>query len=68
MATGDVPGAYLHTLMKDFTVIKFTGESVDIVCKADKSYKAFVTKEKGKQVIYAKLKKALYGCVMSALL
>ena len=31
VATGDVPGAYLHAKLKDFTVLKFTGESVEVL-------------------------------------
>ena len=68
VATGDVPGVYLHAALKDFTVLKLTGESVESLCEADESYKKFVTYERGKKVIYVKLKKALYGCVLPALL
>ena len=28
--TGDLPGAYLHAHLKDFTLIRFEGETVDI--------------------------------------
>ena len=66
VATGDVPGAYLHADMKDFTVSKFTGESVDILCKIAEGYRKFVTVEKGKKIMYVRLKKTLYGCVKSA--
>ena len=31
--TGDVPGAYLHAHMKDFTLIKLENESVNIMCQ-----------------------------------
>ena len=68
VGTGDIPAAYLHAYEKDFTILKFTGESVDILCQTDSSYKKFVTIENGRKVIYVKLKKALYGCVTSALL
>ena len=33
VATADVTGAYLNADMKDFTVMKFVGRSVDIMCK-----------------------------------
>ena len=53
--------------MKDFTVLRLTGESVESLCEAEPNYRIFVTIER-KKVIYVKLKKALYGCVLSALL
>jgi hypothetical protein len=68
IATADIAGAYLKAYMKDFTVMKFTGASVDILCKMNPKYKAFVTIEAGSKVLYVKLLKAIYGCVQSALL
>jgi hypothetical protein len=68
IATADVAGAYLKVPMKDYIIIKFIGESVDILLTMEPSYKKFVTYEKGIKVLYARLKKALYGCVQSALL
>ena len=38
------------------------------MCKVNAKYKAFVTVENGKEVLYLQLLKALYGCVRSALL
>ena len=54
--------------MNDFVVMKFTGESVDILCKLDPKYKAFVSTENGGKVLYVRLVMALYGSVKSALL
>jgi hypothetical protein len=68
VATCDVAGAYLKASMKDFVIIKFTGESVDIILKMQPSHAKFVTYENGVKTLYARLKKALYGCVQSALL
>ncbi|GAX19772.1 hypothetical protein FisN_3Hu001, partial [Fistulifera solaris] len=68
VAIADVVGAYLKANMKDFTLLKFTGESVDIMCKMNPKYEAFVAVEGGKRVLYVQLLKALYGCVCSALL
>ena len=68
VATGDVPGAYLHAYMKDFILIKFTGHSVDILCNTNPAYEEQVVEEYGKRVLYLRLRKVLYGCVMSALL
>ena len=33
IATADIAGAYLKAKMDDFVIMKFTGESVDILCK-----------------------------------
>ena len=68
VGTGDVPGAYLHALMKDFTLIKIEGESVDILCRIKPNYDNCAVIENGKRVLYLRLNKALYGYVMSALL
>jgi hypothetical protein len=54
--------------MEDFTLMKLSGEAVGIMIQVNKNYKPFVTKEKGKHVLYLQLKKAFYGCVKSALL
>ncbi|GFH55456.1 hypothetical protein CTEN210_11932 [Chaetoceros tenuissimus] len=68
VAVADVVGAYLKARMEDFILMKFTGETVDILCDIDPSYKEYVTIENGQKVLYVELLKALYGCVQSALL
>jgi hypothetical protein len=68
VATADVAGAYLKADMDDFVLMKFTGASVDILCKMNPSHLKFVTIEKGTKVLNARLTKAMYGCVKSALL
>ena len=68
VAIADVVGAYLKANMTDFTILKFTGESVDIMCKMNPAYEEYVAVENGKRVLYVQLLKALYGCVCSALL
>jgi hypothetical protein len=54
--------------MSDYTLLKFTGESVNIMCKMNPKYEEYVSFESGKKVLYVQLLKALYGCVVSALL
>jgi hypothetical protein len=49
-------------------LFKFTGEAVDIMCKMNPKYEAFVITESRRKVLYVQLLKALYGCVVSALL
>ena len=61
-------GAYLKAFMDDFVVMKFTGESVTILCKLNPKHRKFVVIENGIEVLYVRLIKALYGCVKSALL
>ena len=64
----DVEGAYLLADQDDFVLVKFTGESVDVLCQVDAGYEEFVTYEKGKKVLYLELLKALYVYLRSALL
>jgi hypothetical protein len=68
VATADIAGAYLKAYMKDFVMMKFSGETVRILCEMNPKHKPFVVMENGKEVLYVRLIKALYGCVKSALL
>ena len=68
VATADVVRAYLMADMEDKVIVKMTGDAVDIMCKVNKNYIPFVSTEKGRKVIYVRLKKALYGCMQSAIL
>ena len=68
IAMRDVEGAYLLADQDDYVLVKFTGESVDVMCKVDEGYRQFVSIENGKKVLYLQLLKALYGCLRSALL
>lgn len=54
--------------MKDFVLVKIRGEAVDIICKCNSMYTKYVTYENGKKVLYLELVKALYGCMVSAIL
>ena len=63
VATADVAGAYLQTVMTDFVIVKLSGPSVKIMCDVMPSFKPKVSIEKGKEVLYMRLHKALYGCV-----
>jgi Reverse transcriptase (RNA-dependent DNA polymerase) len=54
--------------MDEFVVMKFTGTSVDLLCKMNPKYLAYVTIEAGEKVLYVSLDKAIYGCVKSAIL
>ena len=49
-------------------MMKFTGASVDILCKLNPGHAKHVVIKNGQKVLYARLVKAIYGCVKSALL
>ena len=66
--TADMVGAYLLAEMDDYTIVKISGLTADIMCKVDSTYKKFTVQEKGKPTLYLQLSKALYGCMQSALL
>ena len=68
VVVADVTGAYLNADMDDFVLIRLTGEDVDMMCDANPVYVDFTTNDNGKKVLFLQLKKALYGCVKSALL
>ena len=68
VAIADVVGAYLKAKMEDYVLVKLVGKEVEIMCKVSDKYKEFVGMENGKRVLYLRLKKALYGCMQSAIL
>ena len=71
VATCDVEGAYLHADMTDTVHMVFEDNMVDYMVQAnpDRYSPYYVTTNKhGKKLLYVELKKALYGCVKSALL
>ncbi len=69
VVTIDIPGAFLHADNKDYVVMKMNGSLEELMVKTDpKKYQKYVTIEKGRQVLYLHLQKALYGMMKSALL
>ena len=68
VATADVTGAFLLSEMKDFVIIQIVGESPELLCQVNPTFRKFLTEEKGKKVLYVRLIKALYGCMQSAIL
>lgn len=55
-------------LIDDYVLVKLTQESADLMCEVNKDLKKYMTKERGQNVLYLQLSKALYGCMQSALL
>ena len=68
VATADIAGAYLHAEMDDFVLVKFSGRALQIICEVNPKFREGIRKERGRDVLYLKLAKALYGCLKSALL
>ena len=66
----DIKGAYLNAKMNDSIIIIVENEMVDYLVEVNKEkYKPHIHyTRKGKKILYVRLKKALYGCVQSALL
>ena len=70
VVTLDIPGAFLETDQPDDHEVNFTGKLVEWLAKIDtKIYRDKITINKdGKGILYAKAKKAIYGCLRSAYL
>ena len=68
VVVADVTSAYLNMDMDDFVLIRLSGDDVNMMCNANPDYKKFITKNNGRRTLFLQLKKALYGCVKSALL
>ena len=65
VSTADVPGAYLHAKMPEGkrVILKLVGIFVDIMCKANSEYEKYVVTKNGKEVLYLRIIRALYGCL-----
>jgi len=69
IATTDVAGAFLKADMPDFVLLRLHGASLKAILRANKDkYEKFIRIEKGRQVLYARLLKAMYGTLKAALL
>ena len=64
VAVVDIPGAYLSADMDDEVYVVFRGTLSDLMVTADPAlYWPLVSYETGQAVLYARLHKALYGCL-----
>ncbi len=69
VVTIDIPGAFLHANNEDYVIMKMNGLLAKLMVKTDpKIYRKYVTIKKGRQVLYLRLQKALYGMMKSVLL
>jgi hypothetical protein len=69
VATVDIPGAFLHAIMKEIVHIQLEGMMDELLIKSNPDkYASFAVIEKGKAVLYLLAKKALYGTLKAPLL
>ena len=69
VAVLNVPGAFMQADMDELVHVRFTGEMVKMLLQIDKQmYSEYVVMEKGEQVMYMELLKALYGALRAACL
>ena len=66
VATLDIPGAFMQADMDELVHLRIEGEIARLLIRVDEKYKSMVTYEGGKPVIYAELKKALYGTLATS--
>ena len=56
VVTLDVGGGFLLADCDDEVIIRVEGEVVKVLCDINNKYNGFVTKEKGREVLYMRLK------------
>ena len=65
----DIPGAFMQADMEDVVHMKLEGKMAELMVRIDpKLYRKYVQIEKGREVLYVELKKALYGTITAAFL
>ena len=58
----NIPGAFLHAHNEDYVIMKMNGTLADLMTKTDpKVYQKYPSDEKGKKVLYLRLRKTLTG-------
>ena len=70
VVVANIPGAFLHADMEDEIHMLLEGKITELIVKLDpKLYCKYIWEnEKGKSMLYVRLKKALYGMLQAALL
>ena len=67
VAVLDVPGAFMQADIDELVHVRFTGEMVKMLLQIDEQmYREYVVVERGEQVMYMELLKALYGTLCAA--
>jgi len=69
VAITDVAGAFLKAEMPDYVIIRLHGSSLKAILRANKTkYEKYIVIENGREVLYVRLLKAMYGTLKAALL
>jgi hypothetical protein len=69
VATVDIPSAFMQADMDKVMHMKLEAKLVDLLISlSPNNYMRYVTEERGKKILYVKLRKALYGTLHAALL
>ena len=67
VAVLDVPGTFMQADIDELVHVRFTGEMVRMLLQIDEQmYREYVVIERGEQVMYMELLKALYGTLRAA--
>ncbi len=67
--TIDIPGAFMHADIDKLIHVQLEGPMIELLTRVDpQKYVTYVIEERGKMVLYVKLKKALYGTLQAAML
>ena len=69
MTAADTVRSYLKADIDQFTTLKLEGDMVDLMVQVNpEKYAEYIRYENGKQVLYLRLLKAIYGCIRPGLL
>lgn len=69
VATADIPNAFMQANMDELVHVRFRGTMAELLAKLNPGlYRKFISMENGKVVLYAELRKALYGTLRAAML
>jgi hypothetical protein len=67
--TIDIPGAFMHANIDKLIHVRLEGPMTELLTRVDpQKYCTYVIEERGKTVLYVKLKKALYRTLQAAML
>jgi uncharacterized membrane protein YgcG len=67
--TIDIPGAFMHVDIDELIHVRLEGPMAELLTRVDPAkYRTYMSTERGKQVMYVELQKALYGTLQAAML
>jgi hypothetical protein len=67
--TIDIPGAFMQADIDELIHVRLEGPMAELLTRVDPDkYRTYMCEEHGKQVLYVKLEKALYGTLQAAIL